>query len=183
MATKSKTRKKSAAKPAARAASKAALAPATSAPKQAPAKTGAVSPIPKDQPRVSPYLVTRDAAGVIDFVKNVLGAKERYRLAMPDGKVMHAEVWIADSLVMLAEASDAFPAMPSMLSVYVEDVDATFGKALAAGATAIRPPANQFYGDRSGGVKDASGNQWWFATHIEDVAPEEIAARAATMKK
>jgi uncharacterized glyoxalase superfamily protein PhnB len=101
---------------------------------------------------------------------------------MPDGKVMHAEVRIADSLVLLAEASEQFPAMPSMLSVYVEDVDATYAKAVAAGATPVRPPADQFYGDRSGGVKDQGGNQWWFATHIEDVEPDEIARRAAAMK-
>ena len=147
------------------------------------AKKATVSPIPKDQPRVSPYLVTKDAGRVIDFLKRVVGAKELYRLAGPDGKVMHAEVRVVDSVIMLSEAGDAFPAMPSMLSIYVEDVDATFAKAVAAGATVVRPVADQFYGDRSGGVKDHAGNQWWFATHVEDVPHDEIARRAAAMKK
>jgi uncharacterized glyoxalase superfamily protein PhnB len=170
--------KKATSKSASRAVSKAALKPATKA-----AKRGAVAPIPKGRPRVSPYLVTRDAERVIDFLKKVVGGVEEYRLASPDGKVMHGEVKIADSVVMLAEASDQHPAMPSMLSIYVEDVDATYAKALAAGATPIRPPADRFYGDRSGGVKDHAGNQWWFCSHIEDVSIEEIERRAAAMKK
>jgi uncharacterized glyoxalase superfamily protein PhnB len=131
---------------------------------------------------VSPYLVVKDAARVIDFLKRVLGATERYRLATPDGKVMHAEVEVVDSVVMVAEATESHPPMPAMLSVYVEDVDATYAKALAAGATPVRPVADQFYGDRSGGVKDHAGNQWWFATHVEDVSPDEIARRAAALK-
>jgi PhnB protein len=166
--------KKSASKPAAK--------PAPKAPTKA-ARKPAVAPIPKDQPRVSPCLVTKDAARVIDFLKRVVGAKELYRLAGPDGKVMHAEVRIVDSVVMLSEASDQHPAMPAMLNIYVEDVDATYAKALAAGATAVRPVADQFYGDRSGGVKDPSGNLWWFATHVEDVPHDEIVRRAAAMKK
>jgi uncharacterized glyoxalase superfamily protein PhnB len=142
----------------------------------------AVKPIPEGQPRVSPYLVSRDAARVIDFTKRVLGATESYRLASPDGKVMHAEVKIGDSVVMVSDGGPEHPPIPGMLSVYVEDVDATYAKALKEGATPVRPPADQFYGDRSGGVKDHAGNQWWFATHIEDVSTEEIARRASAMK-
>jgi uncharacterized glyoxalase superfamily protein PhnB len=141
-----------------------------------------VKPIPEGQPRVSPYLVSRDASRVIEFTKRVLGAKELYRLAGPDGKVMHAEVRIGDSVVMVSDGGPEHPPMPTMLSVYVEDVDATYAKAVAEGATPVRPVANQFYGDRSGGVKDHAGNLWWFATHVEDVSPEEITRRAAAMK-
>ena len=149
---------------------------------KAPAK-GKVAPIPAGQPRLSPYLVTKDAARVIEFMKSVLGGKDRYCLAEPGGKVMHAEVKIADSVVMISDASEQHPATPAMLHLYVEDVDATYAKALAAGATSIRPPSDQFYGDRSGGVKDVGGNQWWLSTHVEDVSVEEIGRRAAAMEK
>jgi uncharacterized glyoxalase superfamily protein PhnB len=170
--------------PAAKTAAAAATPAAKPAPKAAApaAKPGAkVAPIPTDQPRLTPYLVTKEAGKIVDFLKRVLGGTERCRMATPDGKIMHAEVKIADSLVMLAEANEQFPAMPSMLSVYVEDVDATYAKAVAAGATPLRPVENQFYGDRSGAVKDAGGNQWWFATRIENLSPEEIGTRAAAM--
>jgi PhnB protein len=155
------------------------------APKRSPtaASKRAVSPIPADYPRVSTYLIAPDAARVIEFAKKVLGAKERGRLADPTGKIMHAEVQIGDSVVMFSEACEAFPAMPAMLSVFVKDVDTTYAAALAAGATAVRPPADQFYGDRSGGVKDHAGNQWWFASRIEDLSFAEIGRRAAAMRK
>jgi PhnB protein len=153
-----------------------------STPTAAPKKK-AVKPIPEGQPRVSPYLVCKDAARVIEFLKKVVDAKEHYRLGEPDGKVHHAEVRVGDSVIMLSDGGPEHPPMPAMLSVYVEDVDATYAKALAQGATPVRPVADQFYGDRSGGVKDHAGNLWWFATHVEDVSPDEIARRAASMKK
>jgi PhnB protein len=146
-------------------------------------KTKPVKPIPEGQPRVSPYLVSKDAGRVIEFLKRVVGATETYRLSEPDGKVAHAEVRIGDSAVMLSDGSGEHPPMPAMLMVYVNDVDATYAKAIAEGATAMKKPENQFYGDRSGAVKDHAGNQWWFATHVEDVAPDEIARRAAAMRK
>ena len=127
---------------------------------------------------VSPYVIVEGAARVIDFAKAVLGAREIMRFAAPDGRIGHAELRIGDSLIMLADASAEHPAMPCMLHVYVEDVDAAFQRALAAGATSLRPVANQFYGDRTGAVRDMCGNLWHMATHVEDVSPDEMRRRA-----
>lgn len=127
---------------------------------------------------VSPYVIVEGAARVIDFAKAVLGAREIMRFAAPDGRIGHAELRIGDSLIMLADASAEHPAMPCMLHVYVEDVDAAFQRALAAGATSLRPVANQFYGDRTGAVRDMCGNLWHMATHVEDVLPDEMRRRA-----
>ena len=140
----------------------------------------AVKPIPDGYHSVTPYLVVNGAAKLIDFMKDVLGAEEIFRMDSPTG-VGHAELRVGDSIVMLADAegSATGKASPAMLHIYVNDVDATYGRALAAGATSLREPADQFYGDRSGGVEDGFGNQWWFATHIEDVPPEEMERRAA----
>jgi PhnB protein len=148
-----------------------------------PASPRRVQAIPPGHPRVSPYIIAPDAARVIEFLKRVLDAQVLYRLDGPDGKVMHSEVKVVDSVLMISEACDGFPATQAMLHVYVEDCDEVFAKAIAAGAQQVRPIADQFYGDRSGGVKDHAGNQWWFSTHIEDVSPEEIGRRAAAMKK
>ncbi len=95
-----------------------------------------------------------------------------------DGSVSHAEVRIGDSVVMMGEPMDASKSMPGMLYLYIPDVDAAYKRALAAGATSVREPTNEFYGDRSAGVKDAFGNIWYMATHVEDVPPEEMAKRA-----
>ena len=92
---------------------------------------------------------------------------------------MHAELTIGPSIVVTSDANEEFPPAPARLQLYVGDVDAVYKRALAAGATSLRKPSDQFYGDRSGGVQDAFGNQWWLATHIEDVTPEEIGRRAA----
>jgi len=127
---------------------------------------------------VTPYLIVTGAERVIEFAKATFGAQEAMRLAAPGGRVGHAELRIGDSAVMLADASAEHPAMPCMLHVYVDDADATYGRALAAGATGVRPVADQFYGDRSGGVRDPCGNLWHIATHIEDVPPDEMKRRA-----
>ncbi len=97
----------------------------------------------------------------------------------PDGTIQHAEVKIGDSIVMLADAAGEWKPRPSMLYLYVNDVDETYRLALAAGATSLREPTTHFYGDRSGGVEDPVGNHWWIATHVEDVSPEEIQRRTA----
>lgn len=143
----------------------------------------AVKPIPEGYHTVTPYLVVEGAAGLIDFLKQAFDAEEIFRMAGPNDTVGHAEVKIGNSMVMLADASAEHPAMPAMIALYVEDVDERYRRAIAAGATSIREPANQFYGDRSGGVKDASGVQWWISTHVEDVAPEELEKRAAAAKE
>lgn len=139
----------------------------------------AVKPIPEGYHSVTPYLVVQGAAQLIEFMKEALGAEETFRMPTPSGGIGHAEVKIGDSMVMLGDASGAEnPPMPAILHVYVEDVDARYKRALQAGATSVREPADQFYGDRSAGVKDKFGNQWWLATHVEDVPPEEMAKRA-----
>jgi PhnB protein len=101
----------------------------------------------------------------------------------PDGSIGHAELKIGDSPLMLSEASEQCPATQAMIHLYVPNVDATYKKALAADATSVMEVADQFYGDRSGGVKDPAGNSWYVATHKEDVAPQELAKRAAAFFK
>lgn len=142
----------------------------------------AVKPVPDGYHTVTPYLVCTDAAKVVDFAKAAFGAEEMFRIDAPGGKIGHAELKIGDSMVMVADSSDGHPPMPAMLNLYVPDVDAVFARAVKAGATVVRDVANQFYGDRSGGVKDASGNQWWISTHVEDVSPEEMEKRAKSQK-
>ncbi len=148
-----------------------------------------VKPVPDDYPRVIPYLAIDGANAAIDFYVTVFGAKERLRMPGPDGKIGHAELEIGDSVVMLA---DTFPDMggpspkalggtPVTMMVYVEDVDAVFGRAIEAGASQERPVENQFYGDRSGSFVDPFGHKWFVASHVEDVSPEEMARRAAAV--
>jgi PhnB protein len=146
-----------------------------------------VKPIPEGYPRVSPYLSVAGAADAIDFYTKVLGAKERMRMDGPGGTIGHAEIEIGDSIIMLADENPDFGnqgpktigGTPVTLSVYVEDVDDTFERALKAGATSLRDVDNQFYGDRSGSFEDPFGHQWHVATHVEDVPPEEMGKRAA----
>jgi PhnB protein len=148
-----------------------------------------VKPIPDGYPRVSPYLVVDGAAQAIDFYTQVLGASERMRMGGPDGKIGHAELQFGDSVVMLA---DEYPDMgyvgpkaiggtPVTIGVYVEDVDKTFDAAVKAGAKALRPVEDQFYGDRSGQIEDPFGHRWSISTHVEDVPPDEMQKRAAAM--
>ncbi len=141
--------------------------------------------IPSNYPRLVPHLVPADAKAAIAFYTSVLGATERLRLEAPDGRIGHAELVFGDSLLMLA---DAFPEMgvelqpPSTavrLNLYVESVDTTVARAVDAGAALLRPPANQFYGDRTATIRDPFGFEWELATHVEDVSPEELQRRAA----
>ena len=138
-----------------------------------------VNPIPETYGSVTPYLVAEGADGLMEFLQNAFGATVRGGDVMrgPDGKIGHAEVEIGDSIVMLADPPPDGEPTRSMLNIYVEDCDATFQKALAAGAESVREPADQFYGDRSGGVRDKWGNQYYISTHIEDVSAEEMERR------
>lgn len=138
----------------------------------------AVKPIPDGYHSVTPYLLTAEAARLIDFLKQAFGAEERERVSRPDGAIMHAEMKIGDSVVMMGEPMEPYGPMPASLYVYVHDMDAIYQRALQAGATSVMEPADQFYGDRSAGVKDPFGNLWWIATHKEDVPPDELARRA-----
>lgn len=143
----------------------------------------AVKPIPDGYHSVTPYLIVNGASQLIDFLRQTFGAEEVFRMPGPEGRINHAEVRIGDSMLMLADACEEHPPRQTMLYVYVDDVDATYQRALAAGATSVRKPANQFYGDRSAGVKDFAGNYWGIATHIEDVAPKELERRMAVAAK
>lgn len=150
-----------------------------------------VKPIPDDYPHVSAYLCVDGADAAIDFYSKVFGATERMRMPAPDGKIGHAEVQIGDSVVMLsdewpdqgAQSPKTFGGSPVTMSVYVEDVDATFQRALDEGAKEVRPVEDQFYGDRLGQFEDPFGHRWAVATHIEDVSPEEMGKRAAAMSE
>ncbi len=149
-----------------------------------------VKPIPDGYHSATPYLFVRGAAKAIEFYKQALGARELMRMAMPDGRVGHAEIKVGDSVIMLA---DEFPEMnalspqalggsPVMMHLYVEDVDKVFGQAIEAGAKVERPLKDEFYGDRSGGVVDPFGHRWYIATHIEDIEPEELKKRIAAVQ-
>jgi PhnB protein len=136
-----------------------------------------VNPIPEGYRTVTPYLVVEGATNVLEFVKQAFGAEEKFRMDAPGGKIGHAEVQIGDSIVMVGDAGEENPAMPAMIHLYVDDCDATYERALAAGGTSEREPTDQFYGDRSAGVRDTTGNLWWIATHVEDVSEDEMAKR------
>jgi len=139
----------------------------------------AVKPIPDGYHSITPYLVVNGAAKVIDFVKQAFAAQEIMRMPGPNGTVGHAELRIGDSIVMTADATSQHPARPAHLLLYVPDVDETYRRALKAGGKSEREPTNQMYGDRSAGVSDPAGNEWWISTHIEDVTPEEMKRRMA----
>jgi PhnB protein len=143
----------------------------------------AVKPIPDGYNTVTPYLTVRGVRRLLEFVTRAFGAEVKFQMPGPDGGVAHAEFRVGDSMVMCGEARDEWPPMPATLYLYVPDVDAVFQRAVAAGAEVVRPLADQFYGDRSGGVKDPCGNQWWVATHVEDVSMEEMGKRAAAAGK
>ena len=144
-----------------------------------------VKPIPDGYPQVIPYLIVDGGEAAIGFYSKVLGATERMHMPSPGGRIGHAELELGDSVIMLA---DEHPDMgilgprsvggtPVMISVYVEDVDSVFERALAEGAKSVRPVENQFYGDRTGQFEDPFGHRWSVATHVEDVPPEEMEER------
>jgi uncharacterized glyoxalase superfamily protein PhnB len=122
---------------------------------------------PDDYSTVSPYLIVNGANDTIEFLRNVFGAVELRRFPDASGKLMHAEMRIDDTVVMLADGSDGWPSVPSNVHVYVSDVDATYKRALKAGATPVQEPAKKDDEDRRGGVKDAGGTTWWIATKVE----------------
>lgn len=116
---------------------------------------------------VSPYLMVNDASATIDFLKRVFDAVELRRYPTADGKLMHAEVRVDDSVVMLADNSAGWPSIPSHVHIYVVDVDATYQRALAAGALSVQAPIKKDDADKRAGVKDAGGTTWWIATKVE----------------
>ena len=135
---------------------------------------------PEGYHSVTPQIVAEDARTVLDFVEKVFDADIAISFES-NGVIRHAEAVISGSRLMVASANEEFPPFPAMLNVYVDDVDATFARAVEHGATPLREPEDQFYGDRTAGVLDADGNQWWIATHVEDVSEEEMERRMAAM--
>ena len=150
---------------------------------------GKIKPIPEGYGSVTPYLIVQGAANAIDYYKTVFGATERMRMPGPDGKIAHAEIQIGGSYIMLADENPEMGARspktvggsPVSLLVYVENVDRTVEKAVAAGAKVKSKVENKFYGDRMGGIEDPFGHQWYVATHVEDVSPEEMQRRMEAM--
>lgn len=121
---------------------------------------------PSDYSTVSPYLIVTDADSTIRFLQTVFGAKEIRRFADDAGRLMHAEVQLSDTVVMLADCSDEWPAMPSYVHVYVPDVDDVYRRAIAAGGISVQEPVKKEDDDKRGGVKDVGGTTWWIATKI-----------------
>jgi PhnB protein len=147
-----------------------------------------VKPIPDGYHSVTPYLYVRDADAIIAFYKHAFGATEIFRMAGTGGRIAHAELQIGTSRIMLADESPGMKAFSPLhyggatasFMLYVENVDEVVAQAVAAGARIVRPIADQFYGDRTCGVDDPSGQHWYIATHIRDVSPEELQQGAAT---
>ena len=145
--------------------------------------SSSVKPIPEGYHTVTPYIVADGASRLLEFLEAAFDAKVLYRSLRENGEIGHAEIQIGDSRLMLSGTQPQWPALQCAIYLYVEDCDAMYAKAIAAGAKSTMEPANQFYGDRHGGVIDPSGNQWWIATHIEDVSHEETARRDAERSK
>src|SRR5215475_7620695 len=147
-----------------------------------------ISHIPKGYNSVTPYLVINGAAKAIEYYKKVFGATEIMRMPAPDGRIGHAELKIGDSNIMLADENPSMGqgyasaatvgGSPVSLYLYIEDVDDVVQRAVAEGATLLKPVQDQFYGDRSGFIRDPFGHLWGVATHVEDVSPEELEQRA-----
>lgn len=138
-------------------------------------------PIPAGLHSANVYLIVHDAAKQIAFLEQAFGAQEIHRSVLPDGNIIHAEVRIGDSTIMLGQANQQYPPRPATTYLYVDDVDDTFRRAVQAGGKSLAEPKNQFYGDRSAGVEDPCGNYWWIATHVEDIPHEEADRRFAEM--
>ena len=145
---------------------------------------GKVNAIPAGYHTITPYLIVKDGAGALEYYKQAFGATGVVRMDAPDGRIMHAEFKIGDSMVMLAEemgpnrSPQSLGGTPVSIFLYVEDVDSVFDQAVKAGAKANMPPQDMFWGDRFGKLTDPFGHEWALATHIEDVAPEEMGQRA-----
>jgi PhnB protein len=147
-----------------------------------------VSPVPKGYNSITPYLIIKGASQAIDYYKKVFGATEVFRMDGPGGKVGHAELQIGDSRIMLADENPGMGAghasattvggSPVSLYLYIPDVDKVVERAVSNGAKVVKAVEDQFYGDRSGFIQDPFGHYWGIATHVEDVSPSELEARA-----
>lgn len=139
--------------------------------------------IPDGYGTVTPYLVTKDAARVIEFLQKSFDAKLTHETMMKGDKIGHAEIKIGTSIMMISDECEQAKAMPSMFYIYTEDCDAMYKRAITNGAKSIEEPSDKFYGDRSGGVIDMAGNMWYVATHKEDLSDAELKKRAEEFHK
>jgi len=142
-----------------------------------------VDPVPEGCHSITPYLLVPDVGRLIEFLKKAFGAVERAKIARPDGSILHAQVLIGNSILMIGEPQSPYKSLPTMLYLYVPDVDAIFKRAVAAGGVSTMEPADMFYGDRSGSVKDVAGNTWWIASHKEELTTAQIQERATEFFK
>lgn len=140
-----------------------------------------VNPIPDGYHSVTPYLTVADADRLMSFVKDAFGAHEVFVHRGPDGAISHGEAKIGDSIVMMGRPRGDAKLMPAMIYLYVPDTDLVYRSAVGAGGKSLCEPADQFYGDRTAAVEDPCGNQWYMATHVEDVSPDELQRRLAAM--
>ena len=141
-------------------------------------------PIPDGFHTITPYLIVEGAEKLIGFMKQAFGAEYHHEPAKrPDGSIMHATLKIGDSMLMISDSSERAQATTATLHLYVPNVDAVYQKAVKAGAISETEPANQFYGDRTSGVRDPAGNRWYIGTHVENVSPAELKKRAAEFMK
>jgi uncharacterized glyoxalase superfamily protein PhnB len=141
-------------------------------------KPDAAQPIPEGYHAITPWIISRDTARLLDFMKKAFGAEELARVYGKNGAIEHAEAKIGDSIVMAFDARKEWPDTPCFLRLYVEDGDAVYQQALDAGATSVTEMTNLFFGDRVGRVRDPLGNLWWIQTRLENLDPEEMAKRA-----
>jgi uncharacterized glyoxalase superfamily protein PhnB len=146
-------------------------------------KRKSVKAIPDGFHSVTPLLMVEEAGKLIKFIEQAFDGEQTSVFRTNDNKIMHSTVRIGDSEIMISDAMDRTPPGTSRLYLYVEDVDAVYNKAINAEATSLRPPTDEFYGDRSAGVRDTWGNEWWIATHQEDVSKEEMGKRKKQFEK
>lgn len=137
---------------------------------------------PANYNTIDPYIPVKGVAAFIEFLEKAFGAKEDFRVPSPDGTIGHAEVRIGDSVLLMFDSQEAWPATPAFLRIYVKDADVSFKKAIAAGAESLTEVMDSFFGERGGRVKDPFGNIWWIVTRIEELSDEEKGRRAGEQK-
>jgi PhnB protein len=139
--------------------------------------TANVQPVPGDYGALTPYVIVRGVAPFIDFLTGAFGAVERFRVPNDDGTIGHAEVWLGNRVLMMFDGREEWPETPSFLTLYVDDCDAVYQRALRAGASEVTPLSTNAWGDRGSRIRDPFGNLWWIQTHVEDVSEEEMQRR------
>lgn len=140
-------------------------------------KSKSVKAVPEGFHTITPFLIVEKASELIEFIEQSFDGETTSMMKTDDGKIMHATVRVGDSQLMITDATEQYKAGSCKLYLYVDDVDASYKDAIHAGGTSLREPTDEFYGDRSSGVKDAWGNEWWIATHTEDVSEKEMKKR------